>query len=322
MQNKNKCPVCQSELQEFTGMPEGYDANEYSCPRCGNFRLSRTLVGKLLSNPFGDPSASAKISHALRLMQTNNQGAEMSTNTVEEVLKRPLPSPSEQAGLLVRWIAENVDGPGEAVEVNPAKHGAIIGSKTDNGFMLVLRHLSDVKLVSGNTRVGIGADTRIPVTLSFKGWEHYESLLKGGETYRKAFMAMKFGDPDLDKIVDEVFREAVQKAGFELIRLDDSPRAGLIDDRLRVEIQSSDFLIADLTHDNLGAYWEAGYAEGLGKPVVYTCEKTKFDQEKTHFDTNHHLTVTWDKDAPNDAAEDLKATIRATLPELARQQDE
>ena len=86
-----------------------------------------------------------------------------------------------------------------------------------------------------------------------------------------------------------MFRKAVRQAGFELIRLDDSPPAGLIDDRLRVEIQSSDFLIADLTHDNLGAYWEVGYAEGLGKPVVYTCEKTKFDQEETHFDTNHHL---------------------------------
>ena len=319
---QNTCPVCKSKLKAFTERPGGYDANQYSCPRCGDFRLSRTLVQTLPYKLSSDPSARAKISHALRLMQANNARAEMSTHTVEEVLKRPLPSPSEQADLLVRWIAKNVDGPGEPVEVNPAKHGAIIGSKTDNGFMLVLHHLSDVGLVSGDTRVARGPDERVRVTLSFKGWEHYESLLKGGETYRKAFMAMKFGDPDLDKIVDEVFREAVRQAGFELIRLDDAPRAGLIDDRLRVEIQSSDFLIADLTHDNLGAYWEAGYAEGLGKPVVYTCEKTKFDQEMTHFDTNHHLTVTWDKDAPNAAAEDLKATIRATLPELARQQDE
>jgi hypothetical protein len=34
-------------------------------------------------------------------------------------------------------------------------------------------------------------------------------------------------------------------------------QTGLIDDRLRVEIQSSDFPITELTHDNLGAYWEA-----------------------------------------------------------------
>jgi len=35
---------------------------------------------------------------------------------------------------------------------------------------------------------------------------------------------------------------------------------------------------------NPGAYWEAGYAEGLGKPVIYTCEEAKF-VEASHFDT-------------------------------------
>ncbi|MBI5115192.1 nucleoside 2-deoxyribosyltransferase [Candidatus Poribacteria bacterium] len=135
-------------------------------------------------------------------------------------------------------------------------------------------------------------------------------------------MAMKFGDATLDKVLDQVFRPCVKQTGFELFRLDDVPRAGLIDDRLRVEIQACDFLIADLTHDNLGAYWEAGYAEGLGKPVIYTCEEKTFEQEKTHFDTNHHLTIVWDENSPGAAGEGLKATIRATLPHLAKQKDE
>ena len=102
----------------------------------------------------------------------------------------------------------------------------------------------------------------------------------------------------------------------------DRPKAGLIDDRLRVEIQTSRFLIADLTHENAGAYWEAGYAEGLGKPVIYTCEKAKFEEQKTHFDTNHHLTVVWDADNLSEAADELKATIRATLPGEAKLTDE
>ena len=48
------------------------------------------------------------------------------------------------------------------------------------------------------------------------------------------------------------------------------PEAGRIDDRMRVEIRASDFLIADLTHDNLARSHRRGYAEGLGKPVIYT----------------------------------------------------
>ena len=316
------CPVCDSQLSEITRAPEGRDVNKYICPLCGEFTLSRSLVATLPATRDKNPKASAKLSHALRMMQQANRGAEMYTNTVEEVLKRPLPKPKEQADILLRWIAENVDGPGETIWVEPSTHAAIIGAQTPAGFALVLRHLFDVGLVEGSLAEAIGAPGRAHVTPTLEGWDWYESLRRGGGTYHKVFMAMKFGDADLDNIVDTVFRVAVAQAGFQLMRLDDTPRAGLIDDRLRVEIQSSDLLISDLTHDNLGAYWEAGYAEGLGKPVIYTCEKKKFEADRTHFDTNHHLTIIWDKTAPSAAGEHLKATIRATLPELAKQQDD
>ena len=134
-------------------------------------------------------------------------------------------------------------------------------------------------------------------------------------------MAMKFGVPELDNIYQNTFKPAARAAGFELVRLDENPEAGLIDSRLRVEIQSSDFLVADLTHENNGAYWEAGYAEGLGKPVIYTCENEKFKKDKSHFDTNHHLTVAWDTNNPDAAGEELKAVIRATLPSVAKIED-
>lgn len=135
-------------------------------------------------------------------------------------------------------------------------------------------------------------------------------------------MAMEYGDVELDEIVDKYFKPAVANTGFELYRLDKNPKAGLIDDRLRVEIRNSRFLIAELTHENRGAYWEAGYAEGLGKPVIYTCKKEKFDKDKPHFDTNHHLTVIWDKKEIQNAVDILKATIRATLPDEAKFSDD
>ena len=104
--------------------------------------------------------------------------------------------------------------------------------------------------------------------------------------------------------------------------LSDEPRAGLIDNRLRVEIQAARFLISDLTHDNSGAYWEAGYAEGLGKPVIYTCRKDVFEGERgTHFDTNHLLTVPWSEGELPEAMEVLKASIRATIPEAIKAND-
>ena len=93
----------------------------------------------------------------------------------------------------------------------------------------------------------------------------------------------------------------------------------MIDDRLRVEIQSSRFLIVDLTDRNAGAYWEAGYAEGLGKPVIYTCQESRFREGASHFDTNHHLHVLWNENDPDSVVKKLKTTIRATIPEATRE---
>jgi len=45
-------------------------------------------------------------------------------------------------------------------------------------------------------------------------------------------------------------------------------------------------------------------------------------KEKTHFDTNHHQTIIWDENDLGRAGEDLKATIRNSLPEEAIRSDE
>ena len=93
----------------------------------------------------------------------------------------------------------------------------------------------------------------------------------------------------------------------------DIGRAGIIDNIMRVHIRDAKFVIVDLTHDNNGAYWEAGYAEGLGKPVVYICEREKFEAKKTHFDTNHCMTVPWSRDDDEGFRRRLTATLRRSL---------
>ena len=227
-----------------------------------------------------------------------------------------LPSVQEQADNLIRYLGER-SKPSMVVHINHREEGAIIGSSCDGGLSIIIEGLIENGFANGESAGGA-------VCLTFRGWQRFEELGLGAPSGTNAFMAMKYGDTDLDNIVENFFRKAVAQTGFSLFQLDDKPRAGLIDDRMRVEIKNCRFLIADETHGNHGAYWEAGYAEGLHKPVIYTCEKSVFDDKESpnrpHFDTNHHLTVTWRLDRPEEAAERLKATIRATMPE-ARQQD-
>lgn len=315
------CPVCDAPVTRREPDPSGRDAVLVDCPHCGNFAAMRSLESTLPFLRESSPEASPRLSHALRQAQNSAERPMFSTYAAEAAIKKPLPRPREQADLLIRWLAEHVPGPGETAWVEHATHGAIIGTKSRAGFELVLDHLFDSGLSTGMPAKTLGGGDRAHATLTFAGWDRYEELRRGTHVYQKAFMAMKFGDATLDDVLERVLKPSALRAGFELFKLTDAPRAGLIDNRMRAEIQASDFLVADLTHDNLGAYWEAGYAEGLGKPVIYTCERAKFEQARTHFDTNHHLTILWDASAPENCAQEFTATIRATLPHLAKLDD-
>lgn len=310
------CPVCNSPFATFPDDAAWRDALLVDCSHCGKFGLSRTLVA-CLPDLLLQRDAAPKLSHVIRKADEAGQQLFLKSYTAEAILQNPLPRPREQADLLIQWLATYSPGPGELVKLDYDGHGAIVGAKSHAGFAMLIDHLVSTKLVTGVHTVFASGESAAQVALTFPGWDYYESLRLGGATYRKAFMAMKFGDAALNSLLDEVLKPAAKRAGFDLFKLDDRPRAGLIDDRMRVDIRAADFVVADLTHDNLGAYWEAGYAEGLGKPVIYTCERSKFDQTKTHFDTNHHLTIIWDAAAPSEAGVQLTETIRATLPHLA-----
>jgi hypothetical protein len=240
----------------------------------------------------------------------------------EAIIRNPRPSLSEQSDNFVRWIGDNVSVGGQYIDVDKYAGPAIVGSATFEEFELVFRHLRDKGIIEHKTGTG---NIWVKVTLSFAGWERYDELKRSTSDNRKALMAMQYNNKPLADIFESVFRNAVAKTGFELFRLVDTPQpAGLIDDDLRVKIRASRFLIADLTDGNAGAYWEAGYAEGLGRPVIYTCKKEVFENPKScpHFDTNHHLTILWDSDKPQEAGEKLKSTIRATLPAEAKLTDD
>lgn len=57
------------------------------------------------------------------------------------------------------------------------------------------------------------------------------------------------------------------------------------------EITACKFLVADLTSQNNGVYYEAGYAKALGKTVIMTCKDTDFKDR--HFDIAQVQTLSW-----------------------------
>ena len=228
-------------------------------------------------------------------------------------------SPAVQAMNLLRYIGDQVSESGKPIHQLP-ELSEIIGAPSEelaNQFIEELSERGLIKMWEPIKRMG-GRTLFRNVNLSLDGWEQYEAEKRGKFAGNNGFLAMEFDDANLEKFVLEVLKPTVKEAtSFELVDMRNVSKAGIIDNIMRVRIRDAKFVIVDLTHDNNGAYWEAGYAEGLGKPVIYICEKTKFEATKTHFDTNHCTTVPWSRDNDEGFRQELTATLRRSLDQSA-----
>jgi hypothetical protein len=313
------CIICQ--MPDVGVLPQGAFAR-FDCSRCGSFLLSGTAEAVLQGLFAEDPLRRSLMSHTLRRMQRTDDGhlrVIKSDDLPTFWSEGRLPTPQQQADNLILWIGDNQRTPNHVLAVKSEAISAIVGtalSSTNADWMWLNTELAPLKLYEFHMALGAPQ-----LRLTMEGWKKYEELKRVKINSRLAFMAMKFGDPELDRAVETCFKPAVARTGFELRKLTDQQPAGLIDDQIRAALLSGRFVIADLTHGSHGAYWEAGYAEGLGLPVIYTCQKSVWDRQSTHFDTNHMNTIIWHESNLERAQDALTATIRATLRAEARQTD-
>lgn len=118
----------------------------------------------------------------------------------------------------------------------------------------------------------------------------------------QGFVAMWF-DQDMNEIYQKGFYSAIDKAGYKPMRIDRKEHSNKIDDEIILEIRRSRFLVADFSCEIVevdkmkraiprgGVYFEAGFAKGLGLPVIWTCRKDMI--EHVHFDTRQFNHILW-----------------------------
>jgi hypothetical protein len=309
------------------------DALWYDCNRCGSFVLTGTAEATLPGKIDVKPNRRALMSHKLRRMyEREKKPVWVDSNFDAFWVDDRLPSPQQQLDSLILWLGDTLverapsDQVGSTVPFLSAWIGAGVYSDGGSGLVWLLNELEEASTaVDGNTeffRYDRGTTDAIIFQMKFPGWSRYEELKTLNPDSRTAFIALKFGDSELNRVVENCFKPAVRRTGFELRLLTDEQPAGLIDNQIRAAILSARFVIADLSHGSHGAYWEAGFAEGHGLPVIYTCKRAAWNETKTHFDTNHLLTILWDANNLPQVERELVATIRATLREHAKQSDD
>jgi hypothetical protein len=230
-----------------------------------------------------------------------------------------LPNPQQQADYLINYLGDAARVPDQWVTCLPIKIAGFVGNADDpkkgesGGFTYLMDHLSAEHLITSRSDMSAG---QVDYRLTFRGWARFEDLRTARVESNVAFMAMGYSNPDAAQAFSQ-FRLALSDLGIDLRRLDTKPRSGVIDLRMRVDLRAAKFAIVDLTDEDRGAYWEAGFAEGCGKKVYYLCEATKFDTVRTHFDTEHLFTVKWDLTSMNKALDELTAAIQNDFPEYA-----
>lgn len=143
------------------------------------------------------------------------------------------------------------------------------------------------------------------ISLAPDGYARIDVLQKNSSRGRNVLVAMKFGGDT--KKLREAIREGIKNAEYHAIFIDEVQHNDFITPELLKHIRDSKFVVVDLTHQNNGAYFEEGYAMGLGKAVIQLCQK----DTKLHFDIAQKNTIMWDneEDIPERLTNRIKATI-------------
>lgn len=164
--------------------------------------------------------------------------------------------------------------------------------------------------------------------LTEKGLSYLSEKRKNILNSKQCFVAMWFNNkenskkfiPNTDNVYFNAIKPAIENGGkYKAMRIDCLEHCDDINDRMIAEIRKSRFLLVDLTGYRGGVYWEAGFAEGLGLPVIYTCHEKWFKTNKRlgiegiHFDINHRNIIFWNEDKIEDFKERIKNRIDAIV---------
>lgn len=145
----------------------------------------------------------------------------------------------------------------------------------------------------------------VEVCISAAGWDFVDKIRSSAPfSADLVFVAMSFNSKYND-VWSAGLRPGIELAGYRAERADSTPHAGRIDDRIIAMLRECRMAVVDVTSQNQGAYFEAGFALGLGRPVIWTVQED--DLKNLHFDTRQFLHVVWSD------AEDLRFKTRDRL---------
>jgi hypothetical protein len=185
---------------------------------------------------------------------------------------------------------------------------AITESLNQDELLAFLKMMEQMSLLDDTTQA-IGFYQFTPTA---SGWLKIDELITRLPSTSQAFVAMWFNDATQIAYADGI-EPAIRDSGYRAVRIDKKEHNNKIDDEIIAEIRRSKFLVSDFTCEKEkvrgGVYYEAGFAMGLGIPVIWTVAKESLGD--VHFDTRQYNHIVWD--TPQTLRNLLKARIGAVI---------
>lgn len=329
-EEKKICPVCGTEV------PSSYNHDLYltfyRCPVCGQYQLDiywkeqgfnmNHLAAFLAHNayPASDfeqryyTTASREVCDELQ-----KEGKGHPVHIDSEIVEAWYPrSFAEKIDLVLLYLHKYAPHIGQTIHFTPQTlysflfidrydfvNGQYVSRKGDTlevEARFIISCLIQQGLIADRGKLPFAAAQRF--TLTPYGYARIDEIQRYTANGKNVLVAMSFNNTEK---LREAIREGINAAEYHAIFIDEVQHNDFITPELLKYIRDSKFVVVDLTHRNNGAYFEEGYAMGLGKPVIQLCKQGV----KLHFDIAQKNTIMWETE--DDIPELLRKRIIATI---------
>jgi hypothetical protein len=322
------CPICETPINT-QGVSHSF-RKQVCCPRCGDYTITREAEEDQRNSSFNERQR-ANASGWIR----EHQSELITTEMIERLEILRTPTVIEKADLLLKFLAKESKYFGaqfgiSLVEASDPSAKSWEEEKGGEEFLPILKlmgitwavngqevlhlleYLTEEKFIAQRGR----SISAFFVSLLAKGFSYIEQLNTVNLESNIGFCAMWFDD-SLNFLWDKAIEPAIGNTGYQPLRIDKKEHVNRIDDEIFADIRRSRFVVADFTHGEKGVrggvYFEAGFAQGLGLPVIWTCRKDMLSEDKLHFDIRQYNFLEWTDDSLDDFKDRLQKRIEAIL---------
>ncbi len=314
MEEIKPCLLCQTECTvnsqigniNNTGKQPVYWTE---CPACGSYAITRRAES-YLQNRKGSLHVISGVTR--NYYEMNDESFIITERMIQDdsefetkILSQEPKTVPDKTALLLQYISRKSSHPGDLVRIIPRRDYPICFCKNGKELQFYINCLEETGNIKKHSVSGDGYN----LLLTAEGWQKIDSMTRPNLESKQAFVAMWF-----DETMDEIFKNGIspieEDTGFSMFRVDKTHFINeKVCDKIIAEIKKSRFLIADVTGQRQAVYLEAGYAMGMGLPIIWTCKESEVDD--CCFDTRQYPHIIW-KDA-EDLRNQLKEKILATI---------